>query len=389
MDLDGALENVRDNYLGFIDSCRKTETNFSLTPHAEATPYARCFAIYGLNLLQEKERLSDERGAMTAALLEGIRAARQRYDEPPGDKPYRQLLTFTLSALAILGGLEADPLHDLVMEQIPADVAASLSDNGALEGRAQSGNQAMFMAIFLLYARDWLGVDLSPQLDTWVELHIAKINRFGFWGEASGICHLHFQNGYHQYEIFEYLGIAHPRHDETLTALSSLADRKGHFAPYPGGGGCYDYDAIFLLTPEGRVPDSKINGLLGSTLSTLLSEQNPDGGWCESQSVRPRGVEQLTGFATHVLAALPNRKLFVERLRYALALQRPLHNRIHTHWSEYSRRWNESDLWDSWFRMLAIARIDVARDAGRASEWGFIDFPGIGYHPSLRNSGEG
>jgi hypothetical protein len=76
-------------------------------------------------------------------------------------------------------------------------------------------------------------------------------------------------------------------------------------------------------------------------------------------------------------------RLFAERLRYGLALQRAKHDRIHTHWSGYSRRWDESDLWDSWFRMMTLARIDAALDHQPAAGWGFINYPGIGYHPSL------
>lgn len=76
--------------------------------------------------------------------------------------------------------------------------------------------------------------------------------------------------------------------------------------------------------------------------------------------------------------------LFKERLRYAATLKRPKHDRIHTHWSRYQRRWDESDLWDSWFRMLTLARIECAFDPARAAAWGFIDYPGIGWHPSLR-----
>ena len=30
-----------------------------------------------------------------------------------------------------------------------------------------------------------------------------------------------------------------------------MSDKLGHFAPWPGGGGaCYDYDAIFMLTSK-------------------------------------------------------------------------------------------------------------------------------------------
>ena len=95
---------------------------------------------------------------------------------------------------------------------------------------------------------------------------------------------------------------------------------------------------------------------------------------------------QLGRFAYHATNALSNLGLFFERLRYAVVLQRPKHDRIHTHWGSYSRCWAEADLWDSWFRLLSIARIQIAFEPERIKEWGFINYPGIGYHPALASN---
>ena len=32
-----------------------------------------------------------------------------------------------------------------------------------------------------------------------------------------------------------------------------LADQDGRFAPHPSGGGCWDFDAVYLLTHDGLV----------------------------------------------------------------------------------------------------------------------------------------
>jgi hypothetical protein len=311
-----------------------------------------------------------------------VRAARRDAGAAPRDKPYRQLLAFTLSALAVLDALAADPLEDLVREQLPAQLEPSLHE--ALAGRAQSGNQAMFTAVFLLHAERYLGMDTRPALERWVSLHLERMNRFGFWGPERGMTHLAFQNGYHQYEILEYLGVRNPRPDAALAAVRCLADHEGHFAPYAGGGGCYDYDAVFVMTPEGRKPDELSAALLRRTRDTILAEQTAAGGFAESHRVRPRSPANLRRALRHTAAAWGTWPLFVERLRYNLALQRSKHDRIHTHWSRYSRRWDEPNLWDSWFRMLTLARIEVALEPQRARDWGFIDYPGIGFHPSLR-----
>ena len=117
------------------------------------------------------------------------------------------------------------------------------------------------------------------------------------------------------------------------------------------------------------------------TANSILSEQNEDGGFCESLHVRPRSLANISASFLHAFNGCGRAR--TERLRSALTLLRPKHDRIHTHWSVYSREWSESDLWDSWFRMLTLARIDCALNPEHSKSWGFINFPGIGFHPSL------
>ena len=70
----------------------------------------------------------------------------------------------------------------------------------------------------------------------------------------------------------------------------------------------------------------------------------------------------------------------LEVLKRLMSIQRSRHNKIHTHWTNYSRDWFESDLWDSWFRVLLLARVDVHFNKKNFKKWGFINYPGIGYH---------
>jgi hypothetical protein len=265
---------------------------------------------------------------------------------------------------------------------LPTDIPYALRSTHALDGAARSGNHAMFLGILLLHARDHLGVNTQADIDQWVALHLDAMNRFGFWGASSTMSHLQFQNGYHQYELFEYLHADGVPWDRAADAVASLADSEGHFAPYPGGGGCYDYDAVYIITASTEAI-SRHASLLVRAATTILTEQNEDGGFCESLRIRPRSIENLSRSAMHVLAGRGLARF--ERLRYALTLQRFKHDRIHTHWSRYSRRWDESDLWDSWFRMMTLARIEVALDPTALERWGFIDYPGIGFHRALRS----
>jgi hypothetical protein len=378
-------DTVRSRYGAFIERCRTGQDEFRLTPRSEASPYALCFAIFGAHLLQRKHTLASSCEKWDGLLrrnldeLETQKADNIRHR----DKAYLQLLTFTLSALSILGTLTRNPLERHVLSVISAshNVDAELRAAGSLKGRPRSGNHAMFLAILMLHARANLGHDTNAGLQCWIEQHISGMNRFGFWGNDRSMSHLQFQNGYHQYEILEFLDADDVPWDRAADAVAALADPDGHFAPYPGGGGCYDYDAVFILT---GTPKTSLRhaSLLQQTARSIMAAQNADGGFCESHHIRPRSLENLKHFAAHVLAGRGRARM--ERLRQALTLLRPKHNRIHTHWSRYSREWGESDLWDSWFRMLTLARIECALHPERAADWGFINFPGIGYHPSLQ-----
>lgn len=372
-----------ERLVAFVWACDACSPDFRLTPNAEPTPYARCFAVFLLHLLRDPG-LSVIAVPLAQAIVHDLKEIRSRPGVDIRSKSYRQLLTFSLSALAALPGSSPRLLDEFVAEQILDLSLEDLEHIGCLEGKAGSGNQAMFTAIFLIHGRDYLGLNTQPLIDAWVEVHLQRMNHYGLWGSSVGMTHLQFQNGYHQHEILEYLGVENPYRSQTLYAIRALADQEGHFAPYPGGGGCYDYDAVFMLTPQGKIPDEFTRKLLLQIEATIASEQGPDGGFAESIRVRPRSLANLRMFASHILDAWGNGSLFAERLRYGLTLQRFKHDRIHTHWSRYSRRWNESDLWDSWFRMLALARINTAVYPEHSGHWGFIDYPGIGYHPSLQ-----
>ena len=375
-----AIEAAKVRYGQFIESCRVGDT-YRLTPNSETSAYALCFAIFGLNLIGHGKLIEENKIVWDKLIRKNLTLKRDERKQVAWlnrDKPYLQLLAFSLSALSILGTLKQDPLRDKVMELIPTDIESELRQSGVLSGTARSGNHAMFLAIFLIHARDYLGEDTEGALSRWLKLHLKNMNRFGFWGNSSSMSHLQFQNGYHQYEIMDYLEIDDAPWYLVADNVSQLADKEGQFAPYPGGGGCYDYDAVFLITAAGASSIKRHKEILNCISRTILSAQGEDGGFCESLHIRPRSPQNIRRAVEHILMSAGRARL--ERLRQCLTLLRPKHDRISTHWSEYSRRWDESDLWDSWFRMLTIAKIQMAVAPDGKDNWGFISYPGIGFH---------
>jgi hypothetical protein len=377
------LTQAAKSYRSFIDSTRKGDYDFALTTRAECTSYARCFAVFGYGLL--KINIDDSADGLARSMVHDLDALKLKREKIcsslASDKPYLQLLTFTLSALTVLKKNEEFTLLNHIEQFDFKDIEFNLKKAGVFESKPSSGNQAMFIAILLLYA-ERLGIKTNNNIALWQDLHINSLNQFGFWGNSESMSHLQFQNGYHQYEILEYLDTREVPWITAADNVARLADSQGHFAPYPGGGGCYDYDAVFILTGH-QLSIKKHSSLLKLTASSIIAEQNNDGGFCESKSIRPRSLSNLIKSINHVSHS--NGIARIERLRQAVTLLRPKHDRLHTHWSNYSREWGESDLWDSWFRMLTLARIDSALNPENASSWGFINFPGIGFHPTLHN----
>lgn len=379
-------KHLRDSYKHFVLSCRQQETHFSLTPNKEPSPFALCFAILGTHLLGITEDIFINPERVIKQLRNNLGKYQKIRDakyDLKYDKPYLQLLTLTLSCLYILKAIDKNPLETFIVPYLPKNVPNHLENIKALKGEPQSGNKAMFAAILLIHAKDYLGIDTQSRIDAWVELHISAMNRFGFWGNDRDMTFLQFQNGYHQYEIIEYLNVDNPKSQAAAEAVESLMDTDGHYAPYPGGGGCYDYDAVSILTVKGLLlNDSRIKKFR-LTFESILSEQNQDGGFAESHYVHPVRLKNIFK-ALNRIKKLDGKAKY-ESLKWCAAVFSPKHRKISTHWSSSPRQWNESDLWDSYFRILTLARIDLAVNSQNADRWRFVNYPGIGFHPNARS----
>ena len=202
------------------------------------------------------------------------------------------------------------------------------------------------------------------------------MNKYGFWGNHMN--HLSFQNGYHQYEIFKFLNIKLDKKikSNAIKHIINCCDDLGHFAPSPGGGACYDYDAVFLLD---FLDDSKNNNEIiycfNKLKKTLINEQNDDGGFCESKYIRPFKTK---AFIKSLLSS-KSVSIFFERLKFFILLMRSKNSKIKNHWIDYSRNWGESNLWDSWFRVQTLVIIQKYLDPNSKENGTFINFPGIGF----------
>mgnify|MGYP001197384281 CR=1 FL=1 len=354
-------------------------SGFKLFERSGVSPYARCFAIFTKALCQDKHWLDIRRDELIHRLNEDFsdfyfKKLMENIDLDL-DKPVLQLFCFTLSALSILDGDLTKSNLVILKKYLDVDTISSMFRAGVGLGLPGSGNHAMFKAVLLIYADQFLGVDKKKEIEKWLKFNAESINRNGFWGNHSNINHLQFQNGYHQYEIFEYLGYEDAPWENAALNTLSLADHEGHFAPYPGGGGCYDYDAIFMLTSRyaGNIGQTDT---LGKTLASLIREQNRDGGFCESKSLKRYNLPSLIPHVRHVMQQ--PKHLRVSSLVSGINLARFKHTHIRTHWTDIDRRWDESNLWDTFFRLSTINRVCSFLDLPDSKYFSSNNFPGIG-----------
>jgi len=134
----GSIVQARKAYRNFIERMRISDGGYLFTASADATPFSLCFALFGLHLLGDSEILQRNARLWAEKLRSWVREyrdQRQNVTDTSIDKPFLQLLTFTLSALAVLNMLEDDPLEDLVSPLALKTCCNSFPKHNTVRGR--------------------------------------------------------------------------------------------------------------------------------------------------------------------------------------------------------------------------------------------------------------
>lgn len=373
---------LKERAFKFINNCQLDNTKLSYKFSVNDqyySPYALCFSKFIEYLFNNKIECNHEKLYEKIVLnlkLKKKEILKKKIDLIT-DKSFMQLICFSLSLLSIINMLDRTELKNIINEILPEDLNNFFKKNKLTSGLPQKGNIAMFLGIILYYKNKFISEDSS--LDIWFNLHDQSMNSNGFWGNENDY-YLQFQNGYHQYELYHFfkkkIKIKHAT--KIYNIIKSTQDNNFQFAPYFGGNSCYDYDAVFMLIYISNIDlnlKEDINKILNKVLVATINDTNQDGGYSDSKFIRPKNLKNLSFQIKHIISSRKFNILF-KRLRYFLALQRDNYNEISTHWHDRSRKWTESNLWDTWFRLLLIAKIDDFQN--KDNKWGFIKFPGLG-----------
>lgn len=347
------LQRIENRYFDFILSCKIDDCSFSLTKGGDRSAYATCFAIFGLNTVGEDPINYLDKLKLSTYLKNSLEEQKRKHGLY--SKQFLQLLSFVFSVFELISINVKDNLGEYIEEFVTSiDLVRFLDSKGVDTGTPSSGNYAMFAAIVSYMSNKYKIIE-NDNIKKWFDYHNRNMNDFGFWCNPSRETYTQFQNGYHQYEIYDFFEKEIKNLDAAASLVLALQDSDGHFAPIPGGGGCYDYDAFsILMVVYKKTKDEKILWALEKLANAICNEQNSDGGFCESQYFRPFNFKNIFKISTSFLK--PHLQSFPEKLKMVLSLSRPQFAKISTHWSQVDRNWNESDMWDSWFRYLIIKR---------------------------------
>ena len=66
------LSEIRERYLDFINQCRISDDEFSFTKNTEMSPFALCFAIFGINLLNERKLIEENKFKWARTIKENL-----------------------------------------------------------------------------------------------------------------------------------------------------------------------------------------------------------------------------------------------------------------------------------------------------------------------------
>ncbi len=366
--------SLKKSVLQWLNTLKIKESpyRYRLSASTDDSAFTSCFALFILDLFGETEHFSDEKKKGWTAYLNSFQNPQYGYYEP---KPYHhfdkernryQLTCFCLSALAIL---EAKPLYELTfMEQYrtPESVERYLYERGCHEGRASSGNKAMFLAIFLTYLYETKKEATYKELiDVWFDFHDRHVNASGFWGHDKSCHSFHgIQNGLHQFIVYWYWRKDLHHSERIIDAALSLQSGDGYFSPTPGGEACHDYDVVHTLvcvSQRNTYRKRAVSEALNKAKHASLANRNNDGGFCQSKKQLVTYLDIIRNMPFIFSGFRPYQSYY--RLRRAISIIRYGQFKVRTGWTAKDRTWNESNLWDTWFRTIILADIEKSKTA--------------------------
>ncbi|MFK5892046.1 MAG: hypothetical protein QM504_02370 [Pseudomonadota bacterium] len=394
---DGLFERT----MVWLKSLRVTDKSFGHFKMSESTDdtiFTSCFAAFLYDLLGGVDELTeDERKEWLDFILShqdketGLfhdSFADDRNLSKAHDLRYVtwQLTTFCISAVHALRGELRYPLKFLETEGLnKADKIRSTLQSFNWNNPWGAGNLAMFLGIMLIEDAVQKGQSMEIEsIKTFFDWHDDYQNKkTGFWGKGKPA---EYHNGlfgaYHQYLLYFYADRDLKCKKQIIDRIISFQNIDGMFAPQMGGGGCEDIDAIDTLVQLSLRTDYRtddVKNVLHKSYQAITALESDKGGFIW-------GVRKRYGpfmYLRNLFSFYRNREfqqwVFVNR-RFVREQLNPVKPRHPEGWVSRGIPVDESDLFSTWFRLLAIAYASKIIDTPHSHlNWHYLDAQGLGW----------
>lgn len=380
----------------FTNSLRAPGDECVYRLHTDADPslFASLFALFILHLTGDTKNWKPKQTSSWADYILGFQdQASGLFIDPQIASRYtdanhsiehviNQLTGFCLSALRLLN---IEPRYRLsyIEKWFDQEFTKTWLSNQDWSHPSNSGNKAMFVGLMLVEESKRGNKHADVGLENWFRWHDSNTDpRTGFWGKGLNARYWEGMEGFvHQLMVYGYCNQRTASLYKAAARTLRLQQSDGLFSPKLGGGSCEDYDAIHILA-EAHRQFSKLRPDIEKTFKAaqhaILANQNPDGGFCWSHRAQFKLRNWVTIVRDNFYVTDPCQ--LPVSVRSALAGQLKLKNMIETGWSNVGRRWDQSSLWDTWFRLLALAEIEIVlKKKPFSTTWQPIPAPNFGW----------
>lgn len=372
---------------------------YRMSESTDASPFTSCFACFIRYLLDDLRNLTDsERSEWLNYLLSYQNPATGLFvDKEIEQRGLRdnhnfryvtwQLTTFCISAVSTLGGELKYPLEIIEKE--------NLSDRNGIYQWLEtlnwrnpwgSGNMAMFLGILLIknyeMKQNEKTRDTVDAFFDWHDLH--QNPKTGFWGKGRmSEYHYGLYGAYHQYLLYFYWNRKVRFQNKIIDKALTFQNIDGLFAPQMGGGGCEDIDVIDSLVNlyfRTNYKRREIEKTLRKAYSVIKSLQQENGGFIwgirkhYSSFIGFKMLFDVNKYSDWYEWYFINRRYWREQSKVKQARHSP-------GWHRAGIPIDESDLFSTWFRLLAVAITSYVLEDIPETEinWRFLASPGLGW----------
>jgi len=376
---------------------------FSENRHGENL-YATCFAVLALDLINCLDRLSEDQKADITRYVRSLQDEKSGifFDQSLSQSAYNRMdlqyieHQLTDFALMSLQALKSTPKYQLRFLEPYKDIPYMKNWLEKLDWKNPwlVSNRIMFILNFLIHEQKNCNAQQQPCVEfvvNWLDENQDPATGFWHLGRAVSY-HNQMAGAYHFLFYYTYLGRIPNCVERIVDSTLAVQDYDALFSCAGGGDSCSDLDAVDLLCRATLYTDYKralIARRLSRTYMSLWHNQNRDGGFCWARRNKFSPVKILRVFNPRLLVQT-SLKDFLDNAGAKVRNQVNVlffPSRLMWKYSGLDKmqiKFNDSDIWSTWFRLLAIGFIEETfpevSNGKRTFQWNFRKNPGLGFY---------